>query len=774
MKRNAVRFCVASLLLVGLAGCGGGGGSKSGGGGGAGSSTVAVSGVAQGPVVSGTVTIQNVTSPITTSALGVFSATVPASSNVDLTATGNYFDEVSGKVSTTSILTLNSFASSSDTALNVNILTTLAYQRIKTLITAGKPFAAARQQAEQEVLAAFYIRDQPPASTTYNGFGTFDLSTPPPGRDEDHILAAITSVLEYGGASFPGGINSLITSFQSEIATNNGAIIASPTISALSAIGINPTAIAANLTAEYKSVSASLYSAANISDWLDLDGDHVIEKFKFKAVQAAAGSPYTFPLYRVGASDNGATYKIGTASSTCAIAVNGVAATTVATGNPVAVTCTPGLHEASTTYLQSVPSLPTVPINLTTPINIARYDFSPFATVANMTTARTDATVTLLPSGKVLVAGGLVAGTTPAATTSVELYDPATGTWSLAKSMNVARVGHTATLLNNGFVLVVGGDPAGKAGTSELYNPSSNTWTKIGSTLATGHIYHTATQLLDGNVLVVGGITYTTAAAGAVGTPTGSVSVELYNPISNSWSVTGLTLAPTTTTPITFTPANPPAAATAVGTTPTATPSLTGWRYHHTATLLQNGMVLIWGGFDGKVSLADAELFDPGDISVDGSLTPAWIQVIPTTGTIAASNSHTATLSPDGMTVLIAGGFAGSAQNQVTVFNSANLTTTSITLSTSTLAAGNRYNHIAQPVADSSGGLNYVLIAGGDGSSGTLTSAELCDFSGNCNINGNMTYARDLFGSAMLNRGPNSGKVLLVGGQGVTAAETFQ
>ncbi len=72
----------------------------------------------------------------------------------------------------------------------------------------------------------------------------------------------------------------------------------------------------------------------------------------------------------------------------------------------------------------------------------------------SLATARYDHTATLLPNGKVLVAGGLTAPTTLA---SAELYDPASGTWTATGSLATARYCHTATLLPNGKVLVAGG-----------------------------------------------------------------------------------------------------------------------------------------------------------------------------------------------------------------------------------------------------------------------------------------------------------------------------
>jgi len=70
-----------------------------------------------------------------------------------------------------------------------------------------------------------------------------------------------------------------------------------------------------------------------------------------------------------------------------------------------------------------------------------------------MTAARENHTATLLPNGKLLVAGGYNGSYLPRA----ELYDPATGTWTLTGSLNVSRANHTATLLPNGRVLVAGG-----------------------------------------------------------------------------------------------------------------------------------------------------------------------------------------------------------------------------------------------------------------------------------------------------------------------------
>ncbi len=211
-------------------------------------------------------------------------------------------------------------------------------------------------------------------------------------------------------------------------------------------------------------------------------------------------------------------------------------------------------------------------------------------------------TATLLPDGRVLVAGGEYSGGDRA---TAELFDPATGVWTPTSSMSVARSGHTATLLPNGKVLVAGGfDGVSYLTTAELYDPATGLWTTTGA-MSTARSVYTATLLTDGTVLVAGGFIGTGAIAGA----------EIYDPVAGRWAVTS-----------------------AMGTA----------RLTHTATLLPNGRVLVAGGFGGGNSLASAELYDPGS----GQWTPTAAMSIPRTG-------DTATLLLDGR-VLVAGGYNNS------------------------------------------------------------------------------------------------------------------
>jgi N-acetylneuraminic acid mutarotase len=231
----------------------------------------------------------------------------------------------------------------------------------------------------------------------------------------------------------------------------------------------------------------------------------------------------------------------------------------------------------------------------------------------SLKTKRRSHTATLLPNGKVLVAGGLQEDDMGHhgyfSLESAELYDPATGAWSPTGSLAADRVGHTATLLRNGKVLVAGGYRygTGNLASAELYDPATGTWTATGN-LTTPREAHTATLLDNGSVLV---------AAGNNGTSTGFLSsAELYNPATETWSSTGSSGAS---------------------------------RQNHTATLLPSGKVLIAGGDGGGETgpRASGELYDPAS--------GEWSTV---TTLITARENHTATLLHNGP-VLVAGGFNG-------------------------------------------------------------------------------------------------------------------
>jgi N-acetylneuraminic acid mutarotase len=144
---------------------------------------------------------------------------------------------------------------------------------------------------------------------------------------------------------------------------------------------------------------------------------------------------------------------------------------------------------------------------------------------APMLLTRSGHTATLLPDGRILVAGG--ASDTTAIVNECELYDPVADKWSLAAPMATAREFHAATLLDDGTVLVVGGAPsfAGTAtlASTEIYHPATDTWTP-GPSLPLSVSPNAATLLNDGTVLVAGGFTATATA-----------SAERFDPVSFTW-----------------------------------------------------------------------------------------------------------------------------------------------------------------------------------------------------------------------------------------------
>jgi hypothetical protein len=119
-------------------------------------------------------------------------------------------------------------------------------------------------------------------------------------------------------------------------------------------------------------------------------------------------------------------------------------------------------------------------------------------------------TMSVLEDGTVLVTGGDSApfGQPPVILSSAEIYDPRTERWTPAPAQLLhKRAGHTATVLKDGRVLVVGGlDQQGNPiGSAEIFDPVLGTWTELGS-LSVPRFAHTATLLGDGtSVLVAGG-----------------------------------------------------------------------------------------------------------------------------------------------------------------------------------------------------------------------------------------------------------------------------
>ena len=121
-------------------------------------------------------------------------------------------------------------------------------------------------------------------------------------------------------------------------------------------------------------------------------------------------------------------------------------------------------------------------------LNRLRQRVGSFITTGSMATPRVVHTATLLHNGKVLIAGGFSTnGANAQALSSAELYDPSTAAFSMTANMGMPRAGHTATLLPDGKVLIVGGFSSvtgggydGGTDTAELYDPDTGTFTRTG------------------------------------------------------------------------------------------------------------------------------------------------------------------------------------------------------------------------------------------------------------------------------------------------------
>jgi sugar lactone lactonase YvrE len=277
---------VLGCVALSLAGCGGGGSgdtSSSSSAASTVSSYYALSGVAQkGPLLKGsTVCAQELDAGLqptgntylyqVNSDLGTFSPTaVFASPYIELSASGYYYDEVTGAPSSAKI-SLNGFADlTSSRVLNVNLLTTLVYLREKNLvIKEHMTLAVARQQAEHEVLTALHE----PAVSLNGGFEALDISH---NGDGDKLLAAVSSL--FVNSAPAGGVNALISSFQSDIADNG--IIDNPATTlalATSAQTLDAGKVAKNLNVMY-AVYGFNDSAVDVSKWINSQADAVIGK----------------------------------------------------------------------------------------------------------------------------------------------------------------------------------------------------------------------------------------------------------------------------------------------------------------------------------------------------------------------------------------------------------------------------------------------------------------------------------------------------------------
>jgi hypothetical protein len=235
-----------------------------------------------------------------------------------------------------------------------------------------------------------------------------------------------------------------------------------------------------------------------------------------------------------------------------------------------------------------------------------------------MNSARTGHTATLLNDGRVLVGGGL--DSNKASLSTAELFDATTEQFTLA-TMTGSHAHHAAALLSSGKVLLAGGS----SNPTEIFDPAVNTFAAVNA--GTDLSFLTATLLADGRVLLAGGegqVIFVNCNAEEKLEEESTVGALLFDSSSVSFSSTGHMSSP---------------------------------RARHTATLLPGGKVLVAGGLNisavesgcvlsgNSVSLSSAELFDPTQGTFALTTTMATVR-----------SRHTATLLPNGG-VLVIGGF---------------------------------------------------------------------------------------------------------------------
>jgi hypothetical protein len=289
-----------------------------------------------------------------------------------------------------------------------------------------------------------------------------------------------------------------------------------------------------------------------------------------------------------------------------------------------------------------------------------------FAAAGDLNVAREFHTASLLDDGTVLIAGGDDGNLEHS---SAELFDPMSGTFTLTASMATARTRATATRLSNGKILIVGGYGSGGQAldSAEIFDPMTKTFSSPGS-MNTPRALHTAVLLPSGKVLVAGGVL-------TDGTRIGTA--EVFDPESSTFSATG---------------------------------NLIIARAEHTATLLKSGTVLVAGGTDINGSgspINSAELYEP-NAGTFSAVSAAMTE---------PRQFFTATLLTDG-TVLLAGGDNLITTNPSHPFKSTAEIFNSTTTTFSTVGSMNeaRENHSATLLGDGSVLIvagNHTLFTGG-------------------------------------------------------------
>jgi hypothetical protein len=327
--------------------------------------------------------------------------------------------------------------------------------------------------------------------------------------------------------------------------------------------------------------------------------------------------------------------------------------------------------------------------------------------------------------GQILVAGGAGIGGTLG---NAELYNPGSNSFAgTAPAMNAARQYQTAVLItlgpNAGKVLIAGGLGNSTLASTELYDPATNTFA-VGPNMNAARDHHTATVIRSGptagKILLAGGEDRNYGMISLA-------STELYDPWANKF---------------------------AVG------PTMNDARYAHTATVIASGpnagQILLAGGFSTAYGpLTSTELYDP--IANKFAVGPAMH---------AARFGHTATAiasGPNAGKILLAGGFDGNdSLSSTEIYDpAAGKIAVGPTLNTA------RRFHTATVIA-SGPNADKILLAGGLNNRGPLASTEIYDPAANkFAVGPDMNVARDHHTATAITSGPDTGKILLAGGDDI-------
>lgn len=194
-----------------------------------------------------------------------------------------------------------------------------------------------------------------------------------------------------------------------------------------------------------------------------------------------------------------------------------------------------------------------------------------FSTTGSLLIDRSGHAAALLRDGRVLIAGGLRT-TAPGMGVnlkSCEIYDPATGLFTAAGEMSVARSNFSLTPLPDGRILAAG---AFSVNTCEIFSPQTGLWTAAGATMNSRRRDMQSVTLRNGKILFIGGLI-----------PAITHSVEMYDPVSETFIFADSLNAP---------------------------------RYAHSATLLQDGRILVAGGYTGSGDVKTAEIIAPTALGI--------------------------------------------------------------------------------------------------------------------------------------------------------------